>query len=72
MINRLSKNYSKTLLVLFIVGNVGPILSRTITEVSLNNWIQITSYVCAMASAVAITCISFFTNTEIAADATAV
>ena len=64
MINKLSKNYSKTLLALFIVSNVGPIVARTLTEVELDSWQDIGSYVFTICSAIAVTCISFFTNTE--------
>jgi uncharacterized membrane protein len=68
MINKLSKNYSKTLLTLFIVGNVGPIVARTITEMDFANWQQITSYVFTVLSAIAVTCISFFTNSNNSTD----
>ncbi len=62
MINKLAKNYSKTLLTLFIVGNVGPIVARTITEMNFTNWQSVVSYLFTVLSAIAVTCISFFTN----------
>lgn len=64
MINKLAKDYSKTLLTLFIVSNVGPIVSRTISDVKLDNWQHVASYIFSIAAAISITYISFFTNTE--------
>jgi hypothetical protein len=64
MINKLSKNYSKTLLTLFIVGNVGPIVSRTILEMDFSTWQSVVSYIATVFSAIAVTCISFFTNSN--------
>ena len=64
MINKLAKKYSKTLLTMFIVGNVGPIISRTITEMNFSTWQEIVSYMFTVLSAVAVTCISFFTNSN--------
>ena len=63
MINNLAKKYSKTLLVLFIISTVGPLVSRTVMEMQFDTWPQIISYIFTILSAVAATCISFFTNT---------
>lgn len=64
MLNRLTKNYSKTLLVVFIISGISPVIARTLPDVKLDSWISIVSYGFSILATVAATVLSFFTNTE--------
>jgi hypothetical protein len=72
MLNKLSKNYSRTLLAIFIVAGTAPVIARTLPEAirglpdakPAECWAAMISYLFSILAIVANTMISFFTDTQ--------